>query len=276
MLTTSLDGLWALQILTGIEVLCPELGLRPHMPSVERKHHALQHPVAAELIAEGAIDEDGDVDTAIVEWLTVVSKRDVALMIQVQTPTREPARVVLCRFAQWWVTVERAGAAVRIGPAGTASAEGSASRIVVNQLERFFGTCPPAKLRPVTVDVQAMLGAVTDQASQLKFLQQQRLDADQIQMLSLASDTGRSAQASIVALQTGVESGLPNRVHVEDSVVTIIDTAEGRILAEYVPSNGKKWMIISPGTTGNIAAGVSHMLRRLPAEDEWFSYQKVV
>jgi hypothetical protein len=121
-----------------------------------------------------------------------------------------------------------------------------------------------------------MLSSVTDQASQLRFLQQQRLEPDQIQMLTLAADTGRSAQASIVALQTGVEAGLPNRVHVEDSVVSIIDTTEGRLIAEHVPGNGKKWMIISPGTAGNIAAGVNTMLRRLPAEDEWFSYRKVV
>lgn len=276
MLTTSLDGLWALQVLTGIEVLCPELGLRPHMPSVETKSDALQHPVAAELIAEGVIDEQGTVDNTVVEWLTVVSKRDVALLMQVQTPTREPAGAVLCRFAQWWVTVERAGLAVRFSPAGVATAEGAASAVVVAQLERFFGTCPPAKLRPATLDVEAMLGSVTDQASQMRFLNQQRLDTDQIQMLTLASDTGRSARASIVALQTGVESNLPNRVHVEDSVVSIIDTVEGRIIAEYVPSNGKKWMIISPGTASNIAAGVNKMLRRLPAESEWHSYRKVV
>lgn len=276
MLTTSLDGLWVLQILTGIEVLCPELGLRPHMPSVETKHHALQHPVAAELIAEGVIDSEGTVDTAVLEWLTVVSKRDVALLMQVQSPTREPTGVVLCRFAQWWVTVERAGLAVRIGPAGTATAEGAANTIIVNQLDRFFGSCKPAKLRPVTLDVADMLGSVTDRESQRRFLLQQRLDADQVQLLSLASDTARSAQVSIVALQTGIESGLPNRVHVEDSVVSLIDTTEGRIIAEYVPSGGKKWMIISPGTASNIAAGVNKMLRRLPADDEWYSHRKVV
>ncbi|HOB50942.1 MAG TPA: ESX secretion-associated protein EspG, partial [Mycobacterium sp.] len=36
MLTTSIDGLWVLQVLTGIEVVAPELGLRPHLPSIEK------------------------------------------------------------------------------------------------------------------------------------------------------------------------------------------------------------------------------------------------
>ena len=38
MLTTTIDGLWVLQVLTGIEVLAPEMGLRPILPSVETPH----------------------------------------------------------------------------------------------------------------------------------------------------------------------------------------------------------------------------------------------
>ena len=34
-LTTTLDGLWVLQVLSGIESLAPELGLRPVLPSAE-------------------------------------------------------------------------------------------------------------------------------------------------------------------------------------------------------------------------------------------------
>ena len=39
----------------------------------------------------------------------------------------------------------------------------------------------------------------------------------------LATDTGRSASASIVALQSGAE-GAPGRIHVEHGSVTIYDT----------------------------------------------------
>jgi hypothetical protein len=35
-------------------------------------------------------------------------------------------------------------------------------------------------------------------------------------------------------------------------------------------------MILAPGTTTNITAAVNRMMRRLPANDEWFSYRKVV
>jgi hypothetical protein len=47
-------------------------------------------------------------------------------------------------------------------------------------------------------------------------------------------------------------------------------------VAEHEPSAGKQWMILAPGTTGNITAAVNRMMRRLPANDEWFSYRKVV
>ena len=72
MLTTTIDGLWVLQILAGIEVVAPELGLRPILPSFETAHKALAHPIAAELRAAGVIDEAGTVDSVVVEWLTVL------------------------------------------------------------------------------------------------------------------------------------------------------------------------------------------------------------
>lgn len=35
MLTTTVDGLWVLQAVTGIEQTCPELGLRPLLPRLD-------------------------------------------------------------------------------------------------------------------------------------------------------------------------------------------------------------------------------------------------
>jgi hypothetical protein len=75
MLTTTLDGLWVLQVLAGIEVLSPEVGLRPHLPSCETRSMALDHPVAADLRAVGAITDEAAVDPAVLDWLTVLSRR---------------------------------------------------------------------------------------------------------------------------------------------------------------------------------------------------------
>jgi hypothetical protein len=277
MLTTTVDGLWVLQVLSGIEVLAPELRLRPHLPSVETKPMALAHPVATELRAAGAITDSGEVDGPVLEWLTVLSRRDVALLVYAQTPVNEtePERVLLARFAQWWVALERSGIAVRISGVGTATSESSAGMLVNSQIERLCGEMKSASLRPVTLDVAELLGAVRDQASLRAFLLDKRLDGDQITALTLAADTQRSAQASVVAIQSGVANG-PARSHIDRGAVTIIDTPQGRLLSEHVSRGGTSWLIVSPGSSGNIANAVQKMVRRLPAEDEWYSHRKVV
>jgi hypothetical protein len=208
----------------------------------------------------------------------VLSRRDVALLIQMRNPEtgEQPARAVLARFAQWWVVMERSEELVRIGGAGTATAEGAANGVLIAQIERLCGTNTPAPLRPITLDVDALLSAVNSQESLKRFLGSQHIDADQQRLLMMAADSTCSTQASIVALQSGVETGQPTRTHVEKSAVTIIDSPEGRMVAEHVPSGGKTWMVIAPGSPTNIAAAVNHMVRRLPANEEWYSYRKVV
>lgn len=277
MLTTTVDGLWALQVLTGIETVAPELGLRPHLPSVEPRRLALEHPIMAELRGVGVVNESAIVDSTVVEWLTVLSRRDIALFIQIRAPgDDDPARVLLARFAQWWVALERSADLIRISGAGTASAEGPASTVLNAQIERLCGQNKPAPLRPVTLDTDAMRAAAASREALCTFLAGQRLEADQLRTLTLAADPTRSAQASIVALQSGVATGRSQRTHIEPSAVTIIDTPEGRLVAEDVESAGKKWMIIAPGTSSNIAVAINHMVRRLPADQDWHSYRKVV
>ena len=277
MLTTTLDGLWVLQVLSGTEVLAPELGLRAHLPSVESPHTALAHPAAEELRAAGVIDGAGAVDQTVLEWLTVLSRRDVALLLYVQTPNTgtEPERVLLARFAQWWVSLERFGSQVRLSGAGTASSEQSAGRLIAAQIERLCGQMHSAAMKPVTIEVDELLGTVRDPGSLRTFLLDRRIDSDQIALLTLAADSERSAQASVVAIQSGLASGPAHR-HVGSGAVTIIDTPRGRLLSEHVTRGGRAWMIVGPGSPGNLAAAVLAMMRNLPAHDGWFSYRKVV
>ncbi|OBI83010.1 ESX secretion-associated protein EspG [Mycobacterium asiaticum] len=276
MLTTTLDGLWALQVLTGIETVAPELGLRPHLPSVEPRQLALSHPVTTELRDAGVIDESGAVDNAVVEWLTVLSRRDIALFVHVRTPgDDQAARVLLARFAQWWVAVERSADLVRISGIGTASAEAPAGSMLYAEIERLCGQHTPAPLRPVTLDTD-MLRTTPDRQALHDLLVAQRLQPDQLQVLELAADPDQSAQASIVAIQSGVATGRSARTHVEASPVTIIDTPAGRLIVDDIQSAGKTWTIIAPGTQSNINAAIRRMVRRLPADQDWHSYRKVV
>lgn len=277
MLTTTLDGLWVLQVLTGTEVLAPEIGLRPHLPSVETSQTALAHPAAEELRQAGVIDDSGAVDEAVREWLTVLSRRDVALLLHVQTPSndREPERILLARFAQWWVSIERCGFGVRLCGVGATSNEQSAARLINAEIERLIGDMPPAPMKPVTIEVDELLGTVDDHGGLRTFLSDRRFDGDQISLLTVAADPCRSAQASVIAIQSGVPGG-PGHRHIGPGTVTIIDTPQGRLISEHVSRDGRNWMIVGPGPAGNIAAAVLAVLRALPAEEDWFSYRKVV
>lgn len=276
MLTTTVDGLWALQVLTGIEVLAPELALRPVLPSVETRDVACAHPICAGLRSAGVIDEGGTVDPTVVEWLTVLARRDVALVIELRHPGHDPpARAMLARFARWWVVAERSEDRIRIGGAGTAAGEHDANHIVAEWIQYQCGDLDPAPLRPVTLNA-ADLNAHAGRESLRAYLLAQRIDADQLQILTMAADPRRCAQASIVAIQSGLESGRSSRTLVEHTVVSIIDTPAGRLVAEHVPTRGNDWLILAPGTPGHIARAVTHLLRRLPAEDQWHCHRRVV
>ncbi|MDD4868854.1 MAG: ESX secretion-associated protein EspG [Mycobacterium sp.] len=276
MLTTTLDGLWVLQAVTGAEQTCPELGLRPLLPRLDTPERALRHPVAAELAAAGALDEWGNADPMIREWLTVLVRRDLAMLVSISVPGREPTRAAICRFASWWVVLERHGQLVRLYPAGTAGDEGGARDLVVGQIERLCGVAEAAPLRPVALDTEQLLASVRDAASLLAFLFSQRLDADQLQMVTMAADAARSAQAAMVALQAGVGPEKYARTVVADSAVSIVDTPAGRVCVESVTAGRRRYQVISPGSRSDIGGAVQRLIRRLPAGSEWYSYRRVV
>ncbi|MGZ4510138.1 MAG: ESX secretion-associated protein EspG [Mycobacterium sp.] len=276
MLTTTVDGLWVLQAVTGVEQTCPELGLRPLLPRLDTPERALRHPVAAELKAAGALDEAGNADPMIREWLTVLLRRDLGLLVNMGVPGREPTRASICRFATWWVVLERHGDLVRLYPAGTAGNETAASELVVGQVERLCGVAEAAPLRPVTIDTEQLLESVRDAAGLRQFLLNQRLDVDQLQIVTMAADPARSASAAIVALQAGVGPEKTARVAVGDSTVAIVDTPAGRVCVEEVMSGQRRYQVLSPGSRSDIAGAVHRLIRRLPAGDEWHSYRRVV
>lgn len=276
MLTTTVDGLWVLQAVTGVEQICPELGLRPLLPRLDTAERALQHPVAADLKAAGALDESGNADPMIREWLTVLLRRDLGLLLIINVPGSEPTRAAICRFATWWVVLERHGKLVRLYPAGMASNETVAGELVVGQIEQLCGVAEAAPLRPVTVDADALLESVRDPTSLRSFLDSQRLDVDQLQMLTMAADPSRSAHAAIVGLQAGIGPEKTARLLIGDTAVTIIDTPAGRICVENVMSGQRRYQVLSPGSRGDIGGAVQRLIRRLPAGDEWYSYRRVV
>lgn len=281
MLTTTVDGLWVLQAVAGIEQLCPELGLRPLLPRLDTAERALRHPIAEELTEIGAL-ADQEVDPMIREWLTVIMRRDIALLLQLHFPGRphgDPqhmTRVSINRFASWWVVLERHDQEIRLYPAGSAADEAAAGDLVVGQIERLCGITDAAPLRPVTLDTKELLDRVRDQASLRTYLAGQQLDIDQQQIMSMAADPELSGQADIVAIQPGAGPEELARMAVGDTAVLIADTPAGRVCAENVENSGRRYQIISPGSRTNVAGAIMRLIRRLPAGADWHSHRRVV
>lgn len=276
MLTTTVDGLWALQALTGIEVLSPELGLRPLLPRSETPALALRHPVSADLLAAGVLERAGSVDPVVVEWLTVISRRDVALYIGLRYPDDHPvpSGVLLARYARWWAVLERSGPTIRLSGVGCSTAQPAAAAVVTAQLDRLCGQNKPAPLRAVTMPAE-VLAAETPNALRAN-LSAAGVDDGQVRLLLDAADPRSSAHASIVAVQSGAADRSPGRSHLGSGAVTIVDTATGRMLIEQVTVAGRPWVIAAPGAHRAIESAVERLLGRLPAGENWHSYRKPV
>ena len=148
-LTTTLDGLWVFQVLSGIEVVAPEVGLRPHLPSTETNGMALAHPVADELREAGVINYSGEVDDAVLEWLTVLSRRDVRLArLRAYTCPRERTGTGAAgAFRPVVGELERNGILVRVVGVGTATTETAAALLIHGEIERLCGEMTPAAPR---------------------------------------------------------------------------------------------------------------------------------
>lgn len=282
MLTTTLDGLWVLQAVTGIETLCPELGLRPLLPRLDTAEWALRHPVAEELTEIGVLDDQGEVDSMVREWLTVIMRRDIALMLNLNFPGRpygDPqhmTRVSISRFASWWVVLERHDQEVRLYPAGSATDQAAAGDLLVGQIERLCGVTEAAQLRPVTLETKELLERVRDQDSLRRYLAAQRLDIDQQQIVAMTADPEVSGQANIVAIQPGAGPEELARMAIGDTAVLISDTPAGRVCVENIDNGGRRYQIVSPGTRADVANAILRLIARLPAGADWHSHRRVV
>ncbi|SKO34794.1 Putative ESX-2 secretion-associated protein EspG2 [Mycobacteroides abscessus subsp. abscessus] len=270
-LTTTLDGLWALQVFAGVERVCPELGLRPHDKRSETPRVAKSLDVVSELINEKAVTAHGDgflVDKPILNWLTVLSRREVALVMLIQQPgenTDLPERVALCRRGKWWVSLAIYGnATVRIKPMGIATTHDDASTLIRRELEAICGTNEPAKFKPLTVST-SRLRACKNERDVERLVIEAGADVDQLRAGLALSRSGQSAQASLCAFQQRQKT-VPT---VSPLFVTIADTDRGRLMIKNVISGGQQWTILAPGISKSINSAIIELLKSLPANEEW-------
>lgn len=177
-----------------------------------------------------------------------------------------PTRVALSRFGRWWVSAARfGGETVRVRPMGVATCAADAAQLIGNEITALCGANDAAAFRPLTVQTAELLKSASRGGLQ-RLLISDGAGADQLRAVSALADANKSAQASIVGLQTGAKAPA-----VTDHVVTIGDTTAGRIMVTNTVSGGQTWTQIAPGSARAITAGIVALLAQLPARDEWFA-----
>jgi hypothetical protein len=230
--------------------------------------------VVKELIDCGAValgDDGVAVDRPVVEWMTVISRREVALMMLIHQPAGSggdlPIRVALSRFGQWWVSLARYdNGTVAIRPMGTATTRDAAAGLVCREVEAVCGANDAARFEPMTVATDRLLALAKNPAGLERTLIAEGATVDQLRAGLALADGGRAAQCAVVALQCG--QGTPA---VTDQVVTVGDTPCGRMMVKNVRRGGKRWTVLAPGARHFINTGIAELLSSLPAGDGWFS-----
>ncbi len=179
MLTTSVEGLWVLQALLGVESMPVALHLKPFIPSA---HGSLivetdtgTAPLAQtaqyhDLLAAGVIDKAGRVDEVVRDWMKVLGRpdREVVLVIRRPSgqdtgggaPTVSERVMVVCLHRRWMAMAARDGREIVIGGVGEAQDPDRQIELMCAVLVPAFGESAPADIDGVNVQMDALLAAM--------------------------------------------------------------------------------------------------------------------
>ena len=171
-----------------------------------------------------------------------------------------PRRVVLSRFGQWWASLARyADGTVLLRPMGAAMTRDAAAGLVCREVEGVCGVNDAARFEPMTVATERLLALATQPGGLERMLIEDGATVDQLRAGLALADAGHSAQCSIVALQSGQKVPV-----VTDHVVTVGDTACGRMMVKNVRGVGGSGPCWLPAPATSLIAQLLNYCRRCP------------
>ncbi|WP_155903293.1 ESX secretion-associated protein EspG [Mycolicibacterium sp. CBMA 226] len=280
MLTTTVRELWVLQALCGAESM--PLGLQPLKPYIPVAHSDLvvetdmgRQPITAtaeydSLRRAGVIDERGQVDAVVRDWMTVLSKPDREVMLRIRTPD-QPAddehgatvferSLVICRHQNRYMAMgARYGDEIVIGGVGEAQAPHRQIELMLPILIPAFGEGEAADIDGANVlkdqlEQSVLAGLPGGPEGIARALTSCGLSSWDVQVVSAVTRLEDSAMAVVVVIDYGIDM----RVH--PRVLTVADTEYGRLsFTTSTGADGKQWMSIFPTT----ATALEHDLTEL-------------
>jgi hypothetical protein len=286
-LTTTPSGIWVLQALLGVETMPTALRLRPFVPSVDGDGTVAttlgevpltQTAEYASLAAAGVIGEDGRVDEAVRDWMTVIGRpqREVVVVIRRPKPTDgrdsdghdalvQERTMAICQRERWLAMIARSDDEVVVAPLGEAALASAQVDLICDTVLHAFSEGPPAAIAGVNVPSDALEAALTasigkERTVVASALARLGLSPDQVAVLSAAIRMDESAMA-VVAV---IDHGIKQKVH--PNVLSVIDTELGRITISYTTGpDGTKWTSIWPTAPVALRQDLANLLNAAKA-----------
>jgi hypothetical protein len=278
MLTTSVECVWALQALVGVEQMPTTLHLKPYIPSA---HGDLivettqgRRPLSStaqyhSLVQAGVIDDNGQVDTAVRDWMTVLGRpdREVALIIRrpdqpatAETgPTVHERTMVVCRRSRFLAMAARDGDEMVIGGVGETDEPSRQIELICQMLVPAFGDHPPADIDGINVPTDVLQMAMdtagrSDEAMS-EALRRVGLGPWEVEVVQAAMRLDSSAMAVVAIVDHCPE------IRPHSKVLTVADTEYGRIsFTTTTGADGKEWLSIFPTTPSGLRQDLGDLL----------------
>lgn len=288
-------GVWVLQSLLGLEYMPFSLRLAHFIPSGSAHIPVATYPEFQSLVRAEIIDEVGNVDPIVTDWLTVISRADLEVQLTVRRPGYEPATVVeivtvICKMDCWIAGITRTPASperraqvaeeigfdgdptdlppewvdeIRIFPVAEVSGEQAQAEVIASTLLAELGDYPAAAIEGFNVEFNSFLHASGTAAGDPEvftdLLAQQGISQQQIAALTETMALDRSALAVVSARHVW-----PDTTPEERSVArtaTIADSSVGRIsMSQSISQDGSWWLSVWPGHRSTVESDITDLV----------------
>jgi len=278
MLTTTVECVWALQALLGVERMPTALRCKPFIPSAHGdlivETTAGRRPLADtaqyhDLVAAGVIDERGQVDAAVRDWMTVLGRpqREVVLTIRrpgqpgtaESGPTVHERRMVVCRHGRFLAMAARDGEQMVIGGVGESGETDRQIELICGVLLPALGDHPPADIEGINVPKELLVAAIARAGANAEAVTEALRRAGvgpwEVEVISAATALDSSAMAVVA-----VVDHCPD-IRPHPRVLTVADTDYGRIsFTTTTGADGSEWLSIFPTTASALRQDLGDLL----------------
>jgi hypothetical protein len=288
-LMTTPSGIWVLQALLGIERMPTALRLRPFVPSIDGGGSVLtdigEIPLErtaeyASLAAAGVIDDRGQVDEAVRDWMAVVGRPQREVMVVIRRPKPidgtvpagddapalvEERTMSICQRERWLAMIARSDDEVVLAPLGEEAYADAQVELICDTLLHAFAAGPPAAISGFNLPSAALERALADTVGKgeplvASALARLGLTPDQVAVMAAATRLDESAMAVVAVIDHGIKP----RVHPD--VISVIDSEHGRITISYTTGpDGTRWTSVWPTSPDALRQDIGNLLNAAKA-----------